>query len=302
MPSVLIGVAVYLLVQFAIGVAVSRRIASETDYILAESVHEALGGRRSVHLEDWPAPRPAWRDAEISAEMDAVRQVVYLVRKVRESHNIKHRHPLRTVSLAGISERAVEANRELLLEELNVKEIRRLDDVADIVVPVVKLNYALLGRRLRGDVKKVAAAAEAGDYELHDDNTVLRAAGHELRGEDFSFRYEARQEGTGVAVEGTLVVALELAVDEQLVAEGMMRDLNRRLQDLRKEADLNYADRVVVAVVAGGALAQTIAGHRDWLAEQVLASEIVDQVMDDALIVREVEVADEPVTIALRRA
>jgi isoleucyl-tRNA synthetase len=269
---------------------------------LAEGLHEALGGQRSVHLEDWPAPRPEWRDLEISAEMDAVRQVVYLVRKVRESHNIKHRHPLRTVSLAGISEHAVEANRELLLEELNVKEIRRLDDVAELVVPVVKLNYALLGRRLRGDVKKVAAAIDAGEYELDEDRTVLRAAGHELRGEDFSFRYESRQEGTGVAVEGTLVVALDLAMDEGLVAEGMMRDLNRRLQDLRKEADLNYADRIVVSVVASGALAETLGAYHAWLAEQVLATEILDRVMDDALIVREVEVQDEPVTIALRRA
>jgi isoleucyl-tRNA synthetase len=271
---------------------------------LAESLHQALGGQRSVHLEDWPAPRPAWRNQEISAEMDAVRKVVYLVRKVRESHNIKHRHPLRTVSLAGISEHAVEANREILLEELNVKEIRRLDDVADLVAPVVKLNYALLGRRLRGDVKKVAAAIDAGEYELTDDRTVLRAAGHELRDDDFSFRYESRQEGTGVAVEGTLVVALDLSVDETLIAEGMMRDLNRRLQDLRKAADLNYADRIVVSVVAQGELQETLARdeHRGWLAEQVLATEILDRPLDDALIVREVEVQEEPVTIALRRA
>jgi isoleucyl-tRNA synthetase len=271
---------------------------------LAESLHQALGGERSVHLEDWPAPRPAWRNQEISAEMDAVRQVVYLVRKVRESHNIKHRHPLRTVSLAGIPEHAIEANREILLEELNVKELRRLDDVADLVAPVVKLNYALLGRRLRGDVKKVAAAIDAGSYELTEDRTVLRVAGHELRDEDFSFRYESRQEGTGVAVEGTLVVALDLSVDETLIAEGMMRDLNRRLQDLRKAADLNYADRIVVSVVAQGELQETLRKdeHRRWLAEQVLATDIVDRPMDDALIVREVEVQDEPVTIALRRA
>ncbi len=271
---------------------------------LAESLHQALGGERSVHLEDWPAPRPAWRNQEISAEMDAVRQVVYLVRKVRESHNIKHRHPLRTVSLAGIPEHAVEANREILLEELNVKELLRLDDVADLVAPVLKLNYALLGRRLRGDVKKVAAAIDAGSYELTEDRTVLRAAGHELRDDDFSFRYESRQEGTGVAVEGTLVVALDLSVDETLIAEGMMRDLNRRLQDLRKAAELNYADRIVVSVVAQGDLQETLRKdeHRRWLAEQVLALDIVDGAMDDALIVREVEVQDEPVTIALRRA
>lgn len=269
---------------------------------LAENLYEALGGEGSVHLQDWPEPQPAWRDEEVSADMDAVRKVVYLVRKVRESHNLKHRHPLRTVSLAGISEHAVEANREILLEELNVKEIRRLDDISDLVRPTVQLNYALLGRRLRGDVKKVAAAINKGEYELSEDASELRAAGHELSGEDFSFRYESRREGTGVEVEGTLVVALDLDADEELVAEGKMRDLNRRLQDLRKEADLGYADRVVVSIATGDdALSEIIARYGDWLSEQVLAEEIRTAPLDDALISRETEVAGVSVSIALRR-
>lgn len=269
---------------------------------LAESIHEALGGERSVHLDDWPEARPGWRNPALSAEMDAVRKVVYLVRKIREDRDIKHRHPLRTVAIAGLSEQAVQDNLEILLEELNVKEIRRLDSIDELVAPVVKLNWGLLGKRLRGEVKKVAAAVNAGAYELAEDNTVLRAAGHELRGEDFTFEYEPRREGTGVAVEGTLVVALDLSVDEELVAEGKMRDLNRRLQDLRKEADLGYAERIVVSLVAGGELAKDIERYRDWLADQALATEISDQALSDALIATDLEIAGETVSLALRRA
>lgn len=269
---------------------------------LAESIHEALGGEGSVHLEDWPEARPSWRNQELSAEMDAVRKVVYLVRKIREARDIKHRHPLRTVAIAGLSEQAVQDNLEILLEELNVKEIRRLDSIEELVVPVVKLSWGLLGKRLRGDVKKVAAAVNAGAYELAEGGTVLRAAGHELRGEDFSFQYEPRREGTGVAVEGALVVALDLSVDEELLAEGKMRDLNRRLQDLRKEADLGYADRIVVSLRAGGELAKVVDGYRGWLAEQALATEISDRPMDDALISTELTLAGETVSLALRRA
>jgi isoleucyl-tRNA synthetase len=271
---------------------------------LAESLHQALGGERSVHLEDWPAPRPQWRNQDISAQMDVARKIAYLARKVRESHDIKHRQPLSSVRVAGISQELRDDCFSLLHEELNVEAIATLEDPLVLVAPVIKLNYALLGRRMRGDVKKVAAAIEAGSYELTEDRTVLRAAGHELRDEDFSFRYEPREAGTGVAVEGTLVVALDLIINEDLMAQGRMRDLNRRLQDLRKAADLNYADRIVVSVMAQGELQETLRKdeHRRWLAEQVLATEIVDRAMDDALIVREVEVQDEPVTIALRRA
>jgi isoleucyl-tRNA synthetase len=264
---------------------------------LAESVHGELGNEKSVHLEDWPAAHPEWRDEEVASEMRAIRVVVRLARSVREEHRLKHRHPLRSVTIAGLGEGAVAHNLDLLREELNVKEVRVSESLH--VHREVKLDYGRLGKRLRGDVKKVQAAIDAGAYEVADGR--LRAAGHELGEGDFSFRYASEQASEGVAAEGSLVVLLDLTSDPELIAEGQMRDLNRGLQDLRKRARLAYADRVVVSIAASPSLHTVIDAHRGWLADQVLATEISAAPMADALAREEIEVGDEEVQIALRR-
>jgi isoleucyl-tRNA synthetase len=276
------------------------RVAAPFLPFLAERVYEALGGARSVHLEDWPAPRPEWAAPEVAAEMDAVRRVVRLARSIREEHRIKHRHPLRAVSVAGITADALDHNRELLLEELNVKEVRAVALPEEVVQRVVKLDYARLGKRLRGDVKKVQAAIDAGAYRM--DGGRLHAAGHALEPDDHSFRYQPRAAGAGVAAEGELVVVLDLTEDEKLVEEGQVRNLNRGLQDLRKKARLGYDERVVVSVVCTPSLRRVIDEHRGWLCEQVLATEIAGAPLPDPLATDEVDVGDEQVAIALRRA
>ena len=268
---------------------------------LAESVHQALGGERSVHLEDWPAPRPDWRADDIAEEMRAVQTVVRLARSVREAQGIKHRHPLRSVAVAGLPAAAVAHNLELLTEELNVKEVRAVADPAAFVTRVVKLDYTRLGKRLRGDVKKVAAAVAAGDYTV-DEGGRLHSAGVVLEPEDFSFRFQPRVEGTGVAAEEDLVVVLDLATDPALIAEGQMRDLNRGLQDLRKQAGLPYADRIGVSVQCSPALAQVVAAYQPWLCEQTLAVALDTAPMAEALARAEIDVGEEKVTIALRRS
>ena len=271
---------------------------------LAESLHGALGGAsdnsRSVHLEDWPAPRPEWLAEEIVAEMSAIRQVVRLARSIREEHKLKHRHPLRTVLIAGLPSGAIAHNLDLLADELNVKEVRALDEPEKHVERAVKLDYTRLGKKLRGDMKKVAAATAAGQYEVLEGGG-LRAAGIELQPEDYSYRFAPRVAGEGVAAEEKLVVVLDLTSDPELIAEGQMRDLNRGLQDLRKKAGLAYADRVEIGVEASDALWAHIVAHEEWLKEQVLATKIARGSAEAPLAVEKIEVGDEQVLIALTR-
>ena len=270
---------------------------------LCESVWSALGEAESVHLTDWPAPRPQWCCDELAGEMGQIRTVVRLARSVREEHKVKHRHPLRSVSIFGVAPAAIAHNLDLLLDELNVKQAHVLHSLAEgHVEPEVKLDYTRLGKRLRGDVKKVQAAVTAGAYELLDGGARLVAAGHELGAGDFSFRYAPALASTGVAAADKIVVALDLTVDEELVAEGRMRDLNRGLQDLRKQAGLAYADRVVVSIAGSAGIAAVVAEHGPWIAEQVLATAIETAPLAEPLASKEIEVGDEVVRIALRRA
>ena len=98
------------------------------------------------------------------------------------------------------------------------------------------------------------------------------------------------------------MVVLDLRSDPELVAEGQMRDLNRGIQDLRKKAGLAYADRIELSVLGPPAVADIVEQHRDWLASQVLAVRIDERPLADPLASEQIEVGDEQVTIALRKA
>ena len=267
----------------------------------SEALYRGLGHPESVHLADWPQSESSWRDDQLNADMRGLRTAVRLARRIREDHNIKHRHPLPTVSIAGLSDRVVSDNLELLQEELNVKEVKTLASTEGLVERRIKLNYANLGRRLRGDVKKVRAAVESGDYQLNHDANQLSAAGYEFESSDFEIGYQTSDEGVGVATDQGVVVMLDLHQPPELVAEGHVRDLNRVLQDLRKEGGLHYTDRIELAIEASDTLWQHIANHRSWLAKQLLATNIRDSALPSPQQQKQVSIAGETITVSLSR-
>ncbi|HEV7554553.1 MAG TPA: isoleucine--tRNA ligase, partial [Kofleriaceae bacterium] len=187
---------------------------------VCEAVHTALGGRDSVHLEDWPAPRPDRRDDALVDEMRRLRDVVRVARRVREQRGVKHRQPLRRAAIAGVTAQALDANRELLTGELNVKAVELLDDVANVVRREVVLDYAKLGKRLRGAVKTVAAAIRAGDYVERADGCV-EVAGEVLEADELTRRAVVADPSLAAAADGEIVVVLDVTIDDALAREGL---------------------------------------------------------------------------------
>jgi isoleucyl-tRNA synthetase len=262
---------------------------------LAELVHEALGGERSVHLADWPAPRDDRRDDALVAEMRQLRTVVRLARRVREDAGIKHRQPLRRAWVAGLPARALASHRALLAGELNVKQVDELGDADRVVRRALVLDYARLGKRLRGKVKQVAAAAQAGAYVVRDDGRV-DVAGEILEPDEVSWRTFA-QPGTVCAARDGFVVMLDDTIDDALAREGLARELNRAVQDLRKQARLPYDAHVQLAVVAaasGDGVASNRGGvsatldlclqdHGAWLCEQASSPPLVRHTLGSAI-------------------
>jgi isoleucyl-tRNA synthetase len=269
---------------------------------LAESFHEALGGSRSVHLEDWPAARPDWRDRELTAEMADVRTVIRLARGIRENHRISHRQPLRSVAIANVSEETLERNRDILLEELNVKAVHSLHELDRYVRSVVKLNYPILGKRLKGEMAAVRAAVDAGQFTMSEDRTKLLVHQHELSENEFQVQFEPISEQTGVTAEGRFVVVLDLTIDAALKTERYARDVNRGVQDLRKDAGLEYDDRIVLGIAAPETVATAIAEDRPWLAEQALAVAIQLEPLAAPAARKEITIDDERIEITLSKA
>jgi isoleucyl-tRNA synthetase len=267
----------------------------------AESAWEVLGRGDSVHLQDWPLATSEWHFPEVANEMRAVRTVVWLARGIRERRGVKHRHPLRSVAIAGLPAKTIENNLQVLKDELNVKEVKVLENAEHLVQKDVRVDARKAGKRLTSKFKEVLGRIKAGDYELTVDGLLRVGDSVLLRGE-FDSTFVAKDADSGVAVHEKIVVCLDLSIDADLVLEGYARDLNREIQDLRKSARLAYSDRIVVSLSKSDTADEVLRRYKAWLAEQTLAKEITSDELVDALASTELEIGDTRVAIAIAPA
>ncbi|HEV8629528.1 MAG TPA: isoleucine--tRNA ligase [Thermoanaerobaculia bacterium] len=271
----------------------SRLLAPFTPF-LADVLHEHLvrsqdeGAVDSVHLLPWPEPRGHRHQlgaeaGDLVQRMRMVQQVVALGRAARNTHELKTRQPLAGVTLVSRDEQRVfawlaGAGGELVKDELNVKQIRFAENRGDFVRHEVRPNFRLLGKRLGAQMPKVKAALEAADgdalaAELEERGAVtLTVDGQpvELSRDELEVRLEEKP-GLATAGDRELLVALDTALTPELVAEGWAREMVHRIQAARKEADLDYADRIRVRYHAAPELAAALAAHREWIASETLA-------------------------------
>jgi isoleucyl-tRNA synthetase len=208
--------------------------------------------------------------------MRAARRVVELGRAARSQAKTKVRTPLAKIIavfdegdrdrglLSGDDELAA-----IVRDELNVKALEVRDEARGLVREVVKPDLKVLGARLGKDLPRVRAALAEGRYQRRDGNIAVE--GFHLKPEEVLVSHEG-EAGHAVARESGLVVALDTALTPELEAEGLARELAHKLNDLRKEAGLDIADRI--ALRYDGAIAPTVERYRDYIAEEVLATDV----------------------------
>lgn len=267
---------------------------------LADELAERLGSPDSVHLDDWPAPEPAWADAALLAENDAVRNLVSTARSLRAEAKVANRQPLASLLVAGADADVVERYRDVLARETNVKAVRVVADASELAAPRVVPDPRVLGPRLGARVQDVLAAARAGDFALGADGTAT-VAGEVLQPGEFGIRLDPARDDLGVTSEGDQVVALDLAITPALELEGHARLLLRHLQNLRKTAGLEVSDRVSVVVDGAERAAAVLDAHGEYLADEVLAVSLErsGRTLADSVTV---DLDGESVTLSLARA
>ncbi|MGH7341751.1 MAG: isoleucine--tRNA ligase, partial [Candidatus Rokuibacteriota bacterium] len=246
----------------------ARLIAPFTPFV-ADMLHANLERSQredapaSVHLESWPAERRDLRElAEGAALVQSMRdaqRVVSLGHAARTAHSLKTRQPLAAITLVASFEPAfrasIERHAELIKDELNVKEICWAEDRTEFVHHKVLPNFRALGKRLGPLMKQVKAALEAADGDrlvetLEEKGAIdLTIAGEDkpvhLDRNDLEIRL-IEKEGLATAGDRELLVALDTAITPALRAEGWAREVVSRIQTARKDADLDYADRIRV--------------------------------------------------------
>jgi isoleucyl-tRNA synthetase len=256
---------------------------------LAEHVYQNLvrsvdsDAPDSVHMVPWPEADPDWRNDELLRDIGVVQKVVGLARAARGQSGVRTRQPLSRLLIRAPSDRAAKAledHQDQILEELNVKAIEFIARDAGLVSYRIKPNLPVLGKRygkliplIRQALADADGASIAGAV-ARGETFSIEAGGEqiELGGEDVLIETESA-EGYACGEDGGYLTALDTSLNEELVEEGLAREIVRSVQDARKQAGLEVSDRIVLGVTGSGGIETALARHRDYVMSETLATD-----------------------------
>jgi isoleucyl-tRNA synthetase len=272
-------------------VETAKLLAPFTPFLADEIYCNLVGGASgdfedapdSVHLCDFPRPHAELVDDALEAGMEAVRRTVELGRAARAQAKVKVRQPLRrAVIVATEAERAaIEAQSDLVTSELNVKQLEFVSERSELVTYRVRPDYRKLGPRFGKQMPQVAAAIEALDAAHvaeaieagREVGVSVEGKDHTLSGDEVSLVMEPL-EGYQVEAEAGHAVALELELDEELRREGLAREIVHAIQNARKGAGLDIADRIELRLGGDDELLEVAREHESYIAGETLATEV----------------------------
>jgi isoleucyl-tRNA synthetase len=242
------------------------------------------GEEISVHLADFPEPDASAVDEELSKGMRAVREIVSLGLQVRTANKLRVRQPLEAAEVVlgdAELEAALREHEGLVRDELNVQELRFVDDADDYVTYQVKPNFRALGPKVGKRMPKLKAAladAEGATLlaQLESEGVVrivVEGEAIELTAEEIAVTLEAK-EGFAAAAGASGVVVLHTALTDALLEEGRFREVLNRVQTFRKELDLEYTGRIRLTLDGPSALLDAVRPRVDALAQETLATDV----------------------------
>ena len=268
---------------------VVKLLAPFTPFVAEELYQNLVRGvdaaaPESVHLCAWPVVDEQAIDAGASYDMAAARRVVEMGRAARNAAGVKTRQPLAevVVALPEAERRSVQDLRDVVLDELNVKDLRVAGDESELVAYTVKPNLKVLGPRLGKQLGALQAALKEADTaalvaELRAAGAVVvRAGDGELRLVEEDLLIETGSpDGYQVESEGGRTVALKTDVDDALREEGVARELVHAVQLARKNAGLRIEDTIKLWLAVPAELAAVVERHGDTIRAETLAGELV---------------------------
>ena len=245
----------------------------------------------SVHLAEFPKYQEEMINKELETRMQMAQDVTSMVLALRRKVNIKVRQPLQCIMVPVLDEEQkahIEAVKSLIMNEVNVKEIKFVDGAAGVLVKKVKCDFKKLGPKFGKQMKAVAAAVaemsqeaiseleKNGKYtlNLNGEEAVIEVSDVEIISEDIP--------GWLVANEGKLTVALEVTVTEELRREGIARELVNRIQNIRKSSGFEITDKIKITISKNTQTDDAVNEYNTYICNQVLGTslELVDEVKD----------------------
>ncbi len=283
----------------------SARLLAPAAPFLSDWIHRALTGT-SVHLAPFPADQGR-RAPELLQAMAAVRKLASLARAARETKQLPVRQPVAMVQVvvpAAIRGPVLRDLLDILAAEVNAKDVEVAWSDHDLVRLKGKAEYRSLGKRYGKDTPRAAAAVSqltAAELQALERGDPVRAGDFEFRPEDVLVTREVVSDWA-VQADGPYVAAVDPRLTDDLIQEGLARELVNRVQRLRKEAGYEYTTRIELSVAGAPEIVAAVSAFQGFVEGETLARRLVlGAVLDEADVTREVDIEARRVTIALRR-
>ncbi len=296
-------------------VAVAKLAAPIAPFFMDRMYLDLVPGAESVHFVSMPSYDASVVDKDLEERMDLAQRASSMVLALRRKVNIKVRQPLSKLVIPVIDQRVkeqLELVKGLLLGEVNVKEAEFLADTEGLITKKIKPNFKTLGKMYGAKMKAISAA-----FNMLGQAEISAIQAREATGEGYMLTladgdqvkivkgdYEISSEdmpGWLVATEGSLTLALDITVTDDLKKEGIARELINRIQNLRKDSGFDVTDKINVKIFADGEdgadIADALCAFGDYVASQTLAKTVEAGALADAGNAAEVEWGDAAIRI-----
>jgi isoleucyl-tRNA synthetase len=256
----------------------------------------------SVHLTDFPTYNESQIDGDLEDQMEIAQRISSLVLALRKKEKIRVRQPLQKIMVPSLSEdftRNILHVKDLILSEVNVKELALIDENSDLLVKKIKPNFKTIGPKYGKQMK--AIAEKVNQFSTAEINTIEKNGGYSMEIDGTAVQLDLTDfeitaqdiPGWLVATEEGLTVALDISISEDLRAEGIARELINRVQNLRKETGLEVTDRIGLIIETTEHIKKAIEQNKAYICTEVLANSIEFSISEKYDLLTEIETPDD---------
>ena len=238
----------------------------------------------SVHLSEFSVSNERFVDKDLEMRMQMAQNITSMVLSLRKKEKLRVRQPLQKIMIPASDAKMkaqINAIKDLVLSEVNVKELEFMSEDSDILVKEIKANFKALGPKYGKHMKAIAAAISAFNQEdimkLEKENSYsIDADGTEIEiSTDDVFISSQDIPGLLVANNKGMTVALDVSINEELLEEGIARELINRIQNMRKDAGLEVTDRITLSIAHNDRIESAIASNKTYICGETLADDIL---------------------------
>ena len=277
-----------------------KMIAPIVPYV-TEEMYTKLTGKESVHLEDFPKYDESVIDKSLEEKMDLVRDFITMGRNIREAAKIKIKQPLSKVIIDSKYENIVGNLDSLILEELNVKNLEYTDNMNEYVNITYKPNFkevgTVLGSKIKSFQNYLNNITEEDVDKLNKDELVVDLDGENIKiTKDMVILFVSPKEGYNSSYLNNKVIVINTELTKDLLLEGLAREFNSKIQNMRKESGFELADRIKIYYESIPEIEEMLSKYSDYIKDETLCLELIK---DDSG--EEVKVGDLTLRIKLER-